>query len=296
MREAGASWSSRRERGSTALAHLMAWIALNLGWSTGHALLYPITCYFFLFSRGARPASRHYLVRALGRPARTREVFQHFFTFAAVLLERLFLVSGRTESFHVEIEGIETLETLLGKGRGCILLGAHFGSFEVLRELARRSPVPVQALFHHGRRGVLDRLLAKFAQNEGTRSIAIGAPEAMLEIRESLAGGGVVGILADRSPEARKCLQVPFFGTMAAFPTGPFILAAHAGAPVVLFFGVRKGDRAYRITFEPFADQIVLPPTQRSDDLRLWIGRYAAQLEAHCCSDPFNWFNFYEFW
>src|SRR5690348_14484343 len=62
-------WSAHRERGSAALVRLMVWLTLGLGWPVGRALLYPITAYFFLFSRGACRASGRFLARALNRPA-----------------------------------------------------------------------------------------------------------------------------------------------------------------------------------------------------------------------------------
>ena len=91
-------------------------------------------------------------------------------------------------------------------------------------------------------------------------------------------------------------MLVPFLGSPAPFPAGPFILAASMAAPVVLFYGLRTGPRRYRIRFQPFAERLVLRRASRAEDLRHWVAAYAAALETACRAHPFNWFNFFPFW
>src|SRR5919206_1468630 len=144
-----ALWTREPERGSRFLLRLMVRITLGLGWRVGHALLYPITAYFLLSSARARAASREFLALALGRQPGLADLFRHFFTFASTILDRVFLLTGRTEGYEVRVEGLERLEARIAEGRGCLLLGSHLGSFEVLRALADQGcPVPVKALMY----------------------------------------------------------------------------------------------------------------------------------------------------
>src|SRR5262249_27567933 len=108
--------------------------------------------------------------------------------------------------------------------------------------------------------------------------------------------GEIIGILADRAPQPDKTAVVPFLGSPAAFPSGPLILAAALGTPVVLFFGMHIGNRRYEVHFEHFADRIILDRARRAEDLAVWVWRYAERLEAYTRRYPFNWFNFYDFW
>jgi len=291
-----APWADGPERGTTALVQLMIRLTLGLGWPVGQALLYPITLYFFLFSRGARSASTRYLSRVLGRRAAPQDVFRHLFTFASVLLDRLFLLSNRLQYFRIVSTGVDHVTSALAQGRGCVLLGSHLGSFEVLRAFARQSPVPVRVLMYRANTGAYSRVVEQLDPTMTDAIIEIGTPEAMLRVRESLARGEMVGILADRAPAGQKLVSVPFLGAPAPLPSGPLLLCAVLGVPIVLFFGVRTGSRRYAIHFEPFADHIILQRSRRAEEVAGWVRRYAERLEAHCRSYPFNWFNFYDFW
>jgi predicted LPLAT superfamily acyltransferase len=291
-----ARWAGRRERGSVTLIRLMIWLSLTLGWSVGQALLNPITLYFVLVPHGVRQASRDFLYKVLGRPATNLEVFRHFFAFSCVLLDRLFLLSGRLRQFEIKVAGLDDIQSALSQSRGCILLGSHLGSFEVLRVVAQQSPVPVKILMYRGNTRPYSRLVEQLDPLLADSIIEIGEPEAMLRVHECVARGEIVGILADRAPQHDKAVTVPFLEAPAAFPTGPLALAAILGAPVVLFFGVRTGHRRYQVYFEHFADRVIVDRSRRADDLANWVQRYAARLESYARSYPFNWFNFYDFW
>jgi predicted LPLAT superfamily acyltransferase len=50
------------------------------------------------------------------------------------------------------------------------------------------------------------------------------------------------------------------------------------------------------VVFEPLAEFSATPPGQRQAAIEAAIARYAALLEHYCRSDPYNWFNFFDFW
>jgi len=291
-----AAWAAQQERGSGTLLRAALWCTLRAGWPLGRVLLLPITAWFLLTSGRARAASRNYLRRALGRPTDLRDVARHFHTFACAVLERVFLLAGRPRGFRIDTEGLEHLAALVASGQGCILLGAHLGSFEVLRAVAGPCPVPVWALMFRRNAGALTALLDRLAPDLRRSVLEIGDPASMIRAHECVARGEIVGILADRSPSGQRRVLAPFLGSLAAFPAGPFVLASTLAAPVVLFYGVRTGPRRYAVRFEPFADRIVLRRASRAADLQAHVARYAAALERACRAHPFNWFNFYPFW
>ncbi len=98
-------WAAKAERGSAWLIRLIAWLARVAGRPLCRTLLYPIVTYFVLTDPVARRASREFLSAATERTARWIEVFGHLYSFAATLLDRVYLAAGEFHRFHISIEG-----------------------------------------------------------------------------------------------------------------------------------------------------------------------------------------------
>jgi len=283
-------WRRQRERGSPALMEFVASVALRIGRPAAARLLPLICAYFMVFSRHSRRASRDFMTRALGRPAGTRDMYGQFRCFATTILDRVLWLAGRTGEYDVTMRGVDAIDDALAGGRGCLLYGAHFGSFELLRVLATTRPgMRVRALMHPHNDRKLAAVLDRRATVRPEPIIELGRPETMLEVREALAGGAVIALLADRATSEGDMIACPFLGAPARFPRGPFKLAAVLGAPVVLFSATWQGGRRYEVAFEAFGEV-------RSGEVDQAVMRYAAWLEAACRRSPENWFNFYDFW
>jgi predicted LPLAT superfamily acyltransferase len=80
------------------------------------------------------------------------------------------------------------------------------------------------------------------------------------------------------------------------FPAAPFVFAALVGAPVVLCYGLYRGDRRYDLHFELLRERIELPRAGRDEAIAALAREYAARLEHHARAAPYNWFNFYDTW
>jgi predicted LPLAT superfamily acyltransferase len=281
------------------MLRVMLWITTALGWRAGHVLLYPITAYFLAFSPRQRVVARDYLCRALGRAAGWRDLFRLYFTFASTIFDRLWLVTGRTQDYRIEVHGLDMLRARIAEGRGCLLFGAHLGSFEALRAIADDGcPVEVSVMMHEANAAKVKAFFdALGGEHRAAAIISLGRPDAMLRVGEALDRGGLVGLLADRAPHGDRMVSVPFLGQAAPLPAGPHVLAAVLGVPVMLSFGIWRGPRHYEIRFEPFADRVA-PGGRAGREAAVAesVARYAARLEATCREHPYNWFNFFDFW
>jgi len=290
-------WTGLPERGSLTSLRSLAWIAMHIGRWAARLLLYPITFYFVVTAGAARRTSYEYLKQIRGCSAHWWHVFRHFHCFAATILDRVYLLRGEFQRFDVKLHGKEALHHRMESGKGCILLGSHLGSFEVLRALGvmqRNFPLKVlmDATHNQNITGFLDALNPVIA---GT-VIAPDRADTLLTVRESLDAGFFVGTLGDRVSSDVKTTRCQFLGRPAAFPVGPIVLAAMTRCPVILFFGLYRGKNHYEIYFEHFADEITLNRDRRAEDIQLWMQRYAERLEHYTRLAPYNWFNFYPFW
>jgi predicted LPLAT superfamily acyltransferase len=118
----------------------------------------------------------------------------------------------------------------------------------------------------------------------------------MLQIRARLDAGVFVGVLGDRTLDAEPLAPVTFLGAPAGFPSGAMRAAALLERRVIFMVGLYRGGNRYHVVFEPLADFSNTPARARAAAVSAAIARYAALLERHCRADPYNWFNFYEFW
>lgn len=288
-------WLQQKERANAIAIRLLVHTALALGRPVGRLILYPVCAYFLLFSVRARRASRKYLGRVLGRHARLSDLFRHYYAFGTVALDRMLLLRDRFESFEVKVKGDHILREAQARGESCFLLGAHLGSFEVLRTIGLENRVKVGMLMFEVNPNI--SALARAINPElESQIIAMGSPESMLQLCERLDRGEWVGMLGDRRIHATGGVKVPFLGEPATLPTAPFRIAAALGRPVILMVGLYRGGNRYDLHFERLVDQPPVGPQQREAAIREWVALYARRLEHYCRLAPYNWFNFYDFW
>ncbi len=279
------------------MLRLMTWISLRLGRRAGRVVLHPIAAYFLLFAPASRRASGDYLRRALGRPPGWRDRYRHFFTFAATIHDRVYLVNRRFELFDFEVHGEAELRRLLAGGKGLFLMGAHLGSFEAIRALGRRdADLRVAMVMHQDNAQKLNAMLAAINPEAVQDVIGLGQIDSMLKVRERLDEGCVVGMLADRTPGKDALVPVQILGANAELPLGPLRMAALLRRPVLFMTGLYLGGNRYAIHFEPLADFSGVARGGRDAALKAAVDRYAALLDRYCRKAPYNWFNFFDFW
>ena len=297
VRAPRAQWLGVRERGSLALLRLMAALSLGLGRRTSRAILHAVTAYYFAFTPRARRASRGYLRRALGREPRLGERYRHFHHFATTIHDRVFLAGDRAATLALSIEGEALMRAQQASGRGAILLGAHFGSFAIVGAVGRRiEGVRIAMAMYEDNAGKLRRLFEAIGAGAAPPIVPLGHVDSMLRIAERLDRGEFVGILGDRSLGGDAHHPVRLLGERTLLPTGPMRIAAILGCPVMFMAGLYRGTNRYHVVFEPVADFTGLRAAVRRAAVDAAIERYAALLDGHCRRDPYNWFNFYEFW
>ncbi len=292
-----ADWIRHRERGSTALLRIMAFVSLHLGRTASRIPLYGIAIYFFLFAPSARRHSRRYLRLALGRRPGARDRFRQVLSFATTIHDRVYLMNEQFAIFNITLQGENLLLAHRDSGRGALLMGAHMGSFEVMHSLGRRrGGLEVAMAMYEENARKINATLAAVNPHLKSDIVSLGRIDAMLNIAERLRQGAFVGVLGDRTLGREPVQAVTLLGERAYLPTGPMRAAAILRCPVFFMAGLYRGRNNYHVVFEPVADFSATPAGARNIAVRSAIERYAAVLDQYCRSDPYNWFNFYDFW
>ena len=293
------NWKERPEGGGRFAIWLIRTIARRGGRAVARLCLYPIVLYFLALRGPERRASRAYLARVLGRPATLLGVARHIHTFAATILDRVFLLGEDLRRFDVRVHGLEDLHATVDMHGGVLLFGSHLGSVEVLRVLARERPdIPVRVVLDKGHNAAMTQLLDALNPTIAATVIDAGqdGPSIVLAIQQAVAEGAIVALLVDRTQPGEAGYPVDFLGAPTQLPSAPWQIAAVLHCPVVLAFGLYRGGNHYDLAFEPFSGPIKVARKDRSHVLADMARRYAARLEHHARSAPYNWFNFYDFW
>jgi predicted LPLAT superfamily acyltransferase len=305
----GASWATTAERGSAGALRAMAWLYRRFGRAAGTTLLTPIAAYFLLRDGKSRRASLQYLRRlyawpegrlAFEREPGLRDSLRHFREFAINIFDRLCVWTGEADRIEIRDDGSEHLFRLVQERRGAILLGAHLGSFDMLRVLSERQKFKVNVLMFSRHVERITSFFERLHPEERLRVIQMdpGSIHSIFEIKACIDRGEFVGILGDRigPGEHARVAAASFLGRPARFPLGPFLLAGLLGCPVLLSLCLRTGDGRYETVVKPLTPGEVVPRAEREERAREMLEAYARSLEQGCCRAPHQWFNFYDFW
>ena len=300
-------WRRQQERSNLAILKLMVWISLTFGRTVGRLVLHGIAAYYVLFAPRARRASRDYLHRALGRWAEWTDGYRHVFSFASTIHDRIYLLNDRFDLFDIEVIGAEALQAALARQPGALLIGAHLGSFEALRAVGRgQAGLKVAMLMVEENARKINATLQAINPKAGEDILPLGRIDSMLLARDKLEQGYLVGMLADRQLGEQgqggkglaenSAVDCDFLGEKAAFPLGPWRMAAMLRRPVFFMTGLYLGGNRYQIHFEPLADFSTVTRPERDTAIRCAMQHYADRLSHHCRAAPYNWFNFFDFW
>ncbi len=146
------------------------------------------------------------------------------------------------------IEKPELLRDALARGKGMIILAAHFGNWELLAgSLYAELQSPLHIIVKPQSNVLVDKQINRWRTQLGNKVVPMGI--AVREILRALQNGGIVGIAADQSAP-KESIAVEFFGAKVPTYEGPAVFSLKTGAPIMIGFSIRQPDGTYRATFE----------------------------------------------
>lgn len=172
----------------------------------------------------------------------------------------------------VELRGAEHLTSAASRGKGIIMLGAHYTTLELSGPLmALVSPVPLTVIYRPHEHPVIDAITTE--QRRSRIGAAIPRDDIKSMVR-TLRKGGAVWFASDQNFGLRNSVFSPFFGVPAATNTAPARLAQLTGATVVPFVSERVSysPLRYRLTvLAPLDDFPSDDPKRDMDRINLLI-------------------------
>lgn len=290
------SWQSVPERSNRFWISLIIRIIRSTGRFIAHPLLHPIAAYYVFFST-TRGASLAFLSLALGRKAGWRDFYRQLFTFSECLLDRVLIYTGQEHLFNLEIEGLDLLEQHANSGKGCLMVGSHLGSFEVIRVLGEtRRGLKIKALIYGESTPMITSLFKSLAPERFEDQVFMGEPKSLLGLASHVEKGGFVALLGDRSLSTAKRVSCTFMDRPALFPEAPVRIARILNLPMMFFVCINEGGGRYRLVFEELTDAYASEGYPKTVSTEQILQNYARKLEYHSRKAPYNWFNFHDFW
>ncbi|MGB2867194.1 MAG: lysophospholipid acyltransferase family protein [Bacteroidota bacterium] len=191
--------------------------------------------------RNAFPEYSDSQIRAIARGA--------FRTVGASLVEILWtprLTKERVRAI-VHYKNPEVLKSLYDRGKGVVLLSAHFGNWELMgHSIPAHLDVPMLEIVKLQSNPLVDREIDSFRQQLGNNTVPM--EHSVREVLKALGEGRIVGMLADQTAP-KDSVQVEFFGRQTPTFEGPAAFSLKTGAPIALGFTLREPDGSFSQEF-----------------------------------------------
>lgn len=302
-------WKTQQERGAQWAFRLTVLTYKILGRTICSLIIYPVVTYFYLSGGNAKKASLKYLNKVYAHPQGKKHFkkkpgfragLKHSLTFAFSILDKFGVWLNRITYDDIHFPRREELLKRIKNKEGMVFLSAHYGNIEIMRAVSQTiSKVPVNVIMDRKNAESFNKILKNtnkefdisiFASDEIDISTAG-------KLKEKITKGEIVAVMADRLTEnsTSRVEHRNFLGETACFPQGPFIIPWLLKAPTYMFICTKK-KKNYEVNFEKFFDVDDFQQIKRNVFVENICDRYVKNLEKHCLNDPWQWYNFYDFW
>ncbi|MCF7873615.1 MAG: lysophospholipid acyltransferase family protein [Candidatus Omnitrophica bacterium] len=175
------------------------------------------------------------------------KIAKQFFVFIAEGGFELIYYLNNIKELHgtVKIKGKENLDQALAKGKGAILVTAHYGNFPLMSLRLAAEGYPVNLVARPMRDKYAEAHFHKLRTDAGVKSISVYPRRACVAgIINALANNEIVIILMDQN-FGTGGVWVKFFNKLAATPTGPIILSLRTKAALIPSYIYRLKEKEH---------------------------------------------------
>jgi len=215
--------------------------------------------------------------------------------FAHCLTETMEYYGPRPRPLRLDEPTRDDLASALNEGHGAVVVSGHFGNWDVAAKTLREYGRPIHIVMASEVNASTHEYVRAARAQAGVQVIySDSSVFSSLNMIRVLRRNEIVALQLDRSLGAGGMRPVAFFGAPALFPSGPFVLARLANAPLIPVFVPRLGTRHYAIRV---AGRFDLPRDARdARSLERAMTQVVGAFEAVVHEFPLQWFQFTPFW
>ena len=194
-------------------------------------------------------------------------------------------------SKHFKIDGYHHIKKAYEKGKGVLVLTAHFGNWELLSVIGGMIKFPQSVVVRPLDFKSLDHFVFKLRTRFGGKMIP--KQRSFRKIIRRLHRGEMVYLLMDQNVDWYEGVFVDFMGHRACTNKGLALLALKTGAAVVPVFMVREKS-GFRAEFGP--EIITVQTGDRQKDIEINTQEYNRVIENFIRRYPDQWFWVHQRW
>lgn len=210
------------------------------------------------------------------------------------LLELMRFAGGREAELgaRVDVRGEEIVQAALARGKGVLILIAHYGNYDLMGLFAAKLfGYPVTIITKTLKNAQVNALWWDLRRKAGVSEIP--AQNAYRPCVRALRQNGLVGFMLDQNRPAEQGVFVDFFGRLASTTPGLAFMAAQTGAPVVPVFMRRQPGGRHLLEARPALEP---PPDREEATIREHTARYTRIIEDEVRLHPEQWLWFHKRW
>lgn len=258
-----------------------------------------VCCYYLVFDwqavKRTMPYVRH-LMQGSCFLKHMKFTYSLFVSQAWMLLDRIAFNVGII-SFDFTSTTYEILSNLAEKKDiGVILLGAHFGNWQLAVEGLKKLDCKVNIVMSPETNPAVKKYLKLNSSSENITYIFTDGPDhGSVAIASALCSCEVVCLMGDRAYGA-DTVKVEFLGESAYFPYSVWVIAAKTQSAVIPFFVCKSKELGYHVWGDkPIYPQIKCKKTV-IETVKPWVNQYVKSLERVIQEYPEQCFIFSDVW
>ena len=177
----------------------------------------------------------------------------------------------------VTSEGTESLKEMLEYGKGGILLGSHFGNWELVGAYIKALGYPIDFMIRGQHNPYVDNYLTFLRASRGVE--VIHSERGMKDVIRALKNNHQVAIVADQHAGSHGII-IEFFGRAVSVPRAPATLSVRTGAPMMIGHIYRQPDNRHHCIFDApvYPDPKADPEEEILRLTKLFTGRFEQEI------------------
>jgi len=189
-------------------------------------------------------------------------------------------------------EGRANVKRAYEKGKGVLLLTAHFGNFELLTVAAAKMGFPANTVYRPLDFPPLEEFIVKLRSRFGAKLFST-KERPFIAILKSLKRAEMIGLLMDQGADWYEGIFINFFGRRACSNSGMARLALRSKAPVVPLF-IRRTEYGFKAVWLP--ELTFIETGDKRKDLEENTQQYNSVIESMVRQYPDQWFWVHQRW